>query len=358
VRLGLVIYGSLDTLSGGYLYDRRLVEYLRAQGDVVEIVSMPWKGYAGHLVQNFEPAWLRRLGDLNIDLLLQDELNHPSLAWFNSRLRQTTAIPIVSIVHHLRGSEAHPAGILWFYRQVERKYLRSVDGFVFNSRTTRAVVESNLQARPPGIVATPGGDRFGVGLRDEEIRERLERPGPLGLLFVGNLIPRKGLDHLLYGLAKLKGKDWRLRVAGRMDADRVYANKIQSLAERLGLGDQVVFLGRLDENQLECELRHAHVLAVPSQYEGFGIVYLEGMGFGLPGLASRSGAAGEIIQNGENGWLVDPGDAGQIADCLGDIVQDREELRRMSHAARRRFSDFPGWEESAASIRAFLAEMV
>ncbi|MFL7868236.1 MAG: glycosyltransferase family 1 protein, partial [Anaerolineales bacterium] len=82
MKFGLVIYGSLDTLSGGYLYDRKLVEYLRKQGDSVEIISLPWRNYAAHLTDNFH---FRLPPDL--DLLIQDELNHPSLLSANSRPR-------------------------------------------------------------------------------------------------------------------------------------------------------------------------------------------------------------------------------------------------------------------------------
>ena len=49
MNIGVLIYGSLDTISGGYLYDRKLVEYLQRQGDVVEIISLPWRNYARHL---------------------------------------------------------------------------------------------------------------------------------------------------------------------------------------------------------------------------------------------------------------------------------------------------------------------
>ena len=49
MRIGLIIYGSLDTVSGGYLYDRKLVEFLRGEGDTVEIISLPWRHYAAHL---------------------------------------------------------------------------------------------------------------------------------------------------------------------------------------------------------------------------------------------------------------------------------------------------------------------
>jgi hypothetical protein len=72
MRVGLVIYGSLDTLSGGYLYDRMLVRHLQANGDQVEIVSLPWRYFLAHLGDNISAALYRRLRSLQVDVLLQD----------------------------------------------------------------------------------------------------------------------------------------------------------------------------------------------------------------------------------------------------------------------------------------------
>ena len=105
MRIGLVIYGNLDTLSGGYLYDRKLVEFLRDEGDEVEIISIPWRNYAAHLTDNFSPSLLGRLDSPNFDVLIQDELNHPSLFLLNRRLKSLVNYPIISIVHHLRSCE-------------------------------------------------------------------------------------------------------------------------------------------------------------------------------------------------------------------------------------------------------------
>jgi hypothetical protein len=58
MRIGFVVYGPLDTLNGGYLYDRKLIEYLRAQGDTVEIIPLSWRNYAAHLTDNF---WLNNV---------------------------------------------------------------------------------------------------------------------------------------------------------------------------------------------------------------------------------------------------------------------------------------------------------
>ncbi len=202
--IGLLIYGSLQTISGGYLYDRKLVEYLRGQGDRVEIISLPWRNYARHLGDNFSRETLQRLEGLNLDVLLQDELNHPSLFWLNRKLRRRVSYPILSIVHHLRSSELRPAWQNTAYRQVERTYLASVDGFIFNSQTTRQAVEALAGARRPALVAYPAGDRLQPAIDAEVIAQRARQPGPLRLIFLGNLTARKGLHTLLQALTSLQ----------------------------------------------------------------------------------------------------------------------------------------------------------
>ncbi len=153
MKIGFVIYGSLDTLSGGYLYDRMLVDFLRAQGDAVEIISLPWRNYLSHLTDNLTV----RL-PTGLDILIQDELNHPSLLAAN---KPPHPYPVFSLVHHLRCSEKRPHWQNAFYRVVERRYLRSVDGFIFNSGTTRGVVHALVDSSKPNLVAYPPTDSFG-----------------------------------------------------------------------------------------------------------------------------------------------------------------------------------------------------
>jgi glycosyltransferase involved in cell wall biosynthesis len=169
------------------------------------------------------------------------------------------------------------------------------------------------------------------------------------------LIARKGLDTLLRALAQLDSPHWQLHIAGRQDVDRKYSAEMRCLVGEMGLAERVVFLGGVSDRELESEMRLAHVLVVPSQYEGFGIVYLEGMGFGLPAIGTNAGGAGEIIQPGINGWLIDPGDAGALARVLERFLLDRQELQRMSLAAWRRFADFPTWDAGMAALRGSLA---
>ncbi|HMT20291.1 MAG TPA: glycosyltransferase family 4 protein [Promineifilum sp.] len=353
MRVGLVIYGSLDTVSGGYLYDRRLVEALRRAGDEVEIISLPWRSYARHLTDNRSAELLRRMSG-DYDVLLQDELNHPSLAWANGRLGWKRP-PIVAIVHHLRTSERRAGRQNRIYRLIEGRYLRSVDAFIYNSHTTRREVEALTGRSIPHVMAYPGGDRL-LAFSHPRSAPRSEYGGPLRLLFVGNLIPRKGLHTLLEALRHVKSA-WQLRVVGSPAVAPDYAGRVRWMAKRTGIAAGIEWLGVVGDADLAAEMAAADVLAVPSEYEGFGIVYLEGMAFGLPALATTAGAAHEIIADGENGFLVAPGDVAVLAARIELLAADRALRAQLGATARARFATHPSWEETTATIRSFLLEI-
>jgi glycosyltransferase involved in cell wall biosynthesis len=355
VRVGLVIYGSLDVLSGGNLYDRMLVSSLKHSGHDVELVSIRNRSYALDLIRNFSPGLERQLTNGSFDVLVQDELIHPSLFRLNRALRGR--FPIASIVHHLRSSEARPDWQNRLYRGIEKRYLLSIDAFVFNSETTRQTVESLLEKKTVSVVATPGGDRLGGRLTPLEVRARATEDGELRILFVGNLIGRKGLHHLLKALHSLGNRAYRLDVVGPEDADRAYAAGIRSQVRDLGLEGRVHFHGGLGGAALEERFRAAQVLAVPSSYEGFGIVYLEAMGFGLPVIASSAGATDEIVRHESTGFLVPPGDEWILARRIEALLEDRALLSMMSLAALEAFDDHPGWEESMNKVERFLLEL-
>lgn len=344
MNIGLIIYGSLDTLSGGYLYDRKLVEYLHSQADTVEIISLPWRNYAAHLTDNFHFQL-----PTNLDILIQDELNHPSLVFAN---RGRHPYPVISLVHHLRCSELRPIWQNAFYRWVETTYLNSADGFIFNSRTTEKVVNGLVDQRKPGVVGYPPTDRFGDPLSEQEIIERA-KVDELRILFLGNVIYRKGLHTLLEAVKTLSGT-FHVDVVGSLHSDANYARQMQDFAQSNGLASHVTFHSSLDKEPLIERLKRAHVLAVPSSYEGFGIVYLEGMGFGLPGIATTAGAAGEIIEHGKTGFLIQSGDSRSLADHLKFLMEDRITLTRLSLNARARYRRQPSWTETAKAIRDFL----
>ena len=354
MHVGLLIYGSLTTISGGFIYDRNLVRYLREAGDRVEVISLPWRRYGVSLLDNLNPGLRRRLTQADFDVLLQDELVHPSCFWLNQRLRPRLICPVIAIVHHLRCRERHPAIMRRLYHWVEKRYLASVDGCICVSRTTAKDVEDLVGRTRPLVVAPPGGDRLTGKITAEQIVAKALEPGPLKIISVANLIPRKGIHTLITALASLPHNDWQLTVAGSLNMDTSYVGSIRRQIEQEKLTHRISLLGKVSDDELALLLPQYHLLTVPSSYEGFGIVYLEGMQFGLPAIAGTAGAAKEIITHGSNGFLVPPGNPEALAHHIKLLIRDRELLQKMSLAAHQTVAAHPTWNDSAGRARSFL----
>jgi glycosyltransferase involved in cell wall biosynthesis len=235
-----------------------------------------------------------------------------------------------------------------------------VDGFIFNSQTTKGVVNGVIGDSLPSVVAFPPTDRFGEAISEKEIEERIkpalssvEGMKEFQILFLGNVIERKGLKTLLEA-ARLLTFNFRLDIVGSLTTDPAYAKQMKDFVTANNLTSRVTFHSSLNNQPLAEKLKQAHVLVVPSSYEGFGIVYLEGMGFGLPAIGTTLGAAAEVIDDGVTGFLIQPGDAQSLAEKLQLLNERRDLLLEMSLAARIRYQRQPMWDQTASQIREFL----
>ena len=260
--------------------------------------------------------------------------------------------PVISLVHHLRSSELRSKWQNTFYRIAEKIYLQSVDGFIFNSKTTQSVVHQLIGNNKPNVLAYPPTDRFGKPISEAEIIDRAQT-NPLRILFLGNVIERKGL-HTLLKAVSIQPSTFRVEVIGSLDSEPEYTRQIKEMIERNNLSSSVFLRGALDKDPLIEKLEQAHILVVPSSYEGYGIVYLEGMGFGLPAIGTTAGAVGEIIEDGQTGFLIQPNDSALLFAKLKLLAEDRGLLKHLSLKARKRYLHQPPWEATAERIQNFL----
>lgn len=354
MQIGLVIYGDLNVVSGGYLYDRQLVAYWRSKGHQVTIFSLPWRGYGRHLTDNFNASWYRKLHQAQIDILIQDELTHPSLLGVNWLLQRQAGFPLVSLNHLLRSTEPHSRWANILYRGLERRYLRQMDGFIHNSVATSLAAKALCQCERPAVIAYPGCDHWSLTLSDEEIKRRASENSHLQILYVGNYIARKGLHVLLAALARLDPTSWHLTAVGRRDLEPAYVRQLEKIIKKQGLQARVSLTGPRPYADMPSIFRAHQLFVMPSLYEPFGIVYLEAMGAGLPVIAATAGAGRELINHGENGFLVTPGSPTEIMEYVQKLSQDRTLLAEMGISARARYEQHPTWAETAAKITTFL----
>jgi|GEM_PF-54784 len=359
MKIGLIIYGTLDTLTGGYLYDKHLVSYLRSCGHDVRIFSQEQRAYLLNIAHNWDSALFGRIQEADLDILLEDELNHPSLYSLNRRIRDKLDIPVIGIVHALRCGFPMPFVSVQIARVLERKFFRSLDGYITVSEHTRKQVQDLLGKELTHTVAYPAGDRFSAPGGDTNIKVEHGESGPLQLLFLGNLTPNKNLAGLLEAVSDVESEQIHLTVVGDTESNAGYSRKIRRFIDDHNMQSRVTFAGQVAEpTSIGVYYKNAHMLVLPSFSEGYPLVHVEAAGFGVPSIATSSSGAVEFIEHGVNGFIVDPEDTSAIRQHLEDLVHDRELLASMSRAALERYRSHPTWRETGERVLDFIEKFV
>jgi glycogen(starch) synthase len=166
------------------------------------------------------------------------------------------------------------------------------------------------------------------------------------VVFVGRLEWEKGAHTLIEALPRLRRRLPGLRavIAGRGG----HADELDQQVRARRLSRAVDFVGWLPDAELHGLIAAADVLVVPSLYEPFGLVALEGAALGAPLVVARTGGLAEFVEDGKTGRVFEPGDASGLADAVTAAIRDPEGSRRMSEAARSSLRDAYGWSLVAA----------
>lgn len=152
------------------------------------------------------------------------------------------------------------------------------------------------------------------------------------LLWLGRVMPEKGLDVAIAALARVPRTDVSLVVAG----DGAARADCEALAHALGVGDRVSFLGTVGADEVPGLINRCSLLIVSSRAEGFGYVVLEAARQQRAVIASRVGGLPDVVADGETGLLVSPEDPQTLAQAIARLVDDPVMLRQMGHAAEQR----------------------
>jgi glycosyltransferase involved in cell wall biosynthesis len=224
---------------------------------------------------------------------------------------------------------------LWKRAAVKRIAYRFLDVAVTmtnaNARYLRerqGVAQARVRVVPNGVARS-----FGAA-RERESGHRVAREDQMVLVYLGNILPHKGLRRLIEALARCAGRDLvRLRVIGEGPDEAA----CRRAASERGLTGSVSFLGRRGARETEELLAAADALALPSTIEGLPYVLLEAMACGLPVVAGRVYGIPEVVEDGVTGVLVDPENVDEIARAIDRLARDPDLRRAMGQAGRARF---------------------
>jgi glycosyltransferase involved in cell wall biosynthesis len=187
---------------------------------------------------------------------------------------------------------------------------------------------SKIRLVPNGVDTarfTPEGD-------SARIQQRIGLQNRLCVLFVGRLIPRKGLNYLVEAAKRVTAE--KREVLFVLVGNGSLKSRLEADVQRAGLAGNFLFMGDVSEEDLPAVYRCCDVFAFPSIQEGQGIALLEAQASAKPVVAFNVSGVAEAVRNRETGLLVEPGSVAGLAEALGRLLFDAELRRKMGTAGR------------------------
>lgn len=338
------IPGDIATLTGGYIYERRLLEGLRALGHDMQHLELPASfpdpgpadmAAAVAALRGVEPS-----RPLILDGLVFGAIDPAGLA--------EVGAPVIAMIHHPLALET---GLAEDRRRhllaTERANLRLARHVLVPSAHTRDILTGQYGVPATAItIAPPGVERPTL--------PRAPITPPL-ILSVGILHPRKGHDVLIEALGRLADLDWQAVIAG-LPWDRAHAEALARQAAAPPVAARLHLAGRVSAARLERLYAEATVFALATRYEGYGIVFDEALVRGLPIVSCATGAVPQTVPEGA-GLLVPPDDPEALAAALRALLTDAPLRAGMARAAASAGARLPAWDRVAVEASRVIAEM-
>jgi len=338
--LVLVVPGRLDTPTGGYVYDRRIVEGLRALGWHVEVCSLD--GNFPSPSEGARAAAASALASIPRGItVLVDGLAGGAIPAVMER--EATRLRLVSLVHHPLADET---GIsdedATAFEASERRTVATSRRVIVTSRTTAARVSTLFGVASDRIaVVEPGVDRGRLSTGS--------RSATLELLCVATISPRKGYGTLVRALAMIPDRSWHLTIVGSLDRHRPSVDQLRAALDAAGLEQRVTLAGEADAGTISTYYQRSDVFVLATEYEGYGMVVAEALAHGLPVVSTTVGAIPELVGS-DAGVLVPVGDVQGLANAIAKVLDSSDFRRRLGDGAVRVRDRLHSWETASKKM--------
>jgi glycosyltransferase involved in cell wall biosynthesis len=336
LRVTFAVPGDLAIPTGGYRYDRRIIQELQRLGWEVDVADLGTGFPFASIAQRATALAILSALPAGCPAVV-DGLAFGALPEVGALRRH---MPLIALVHQplaldpgLNTKQADA------FRKDERAALAAAKRVVVTSEATARILISDYGVPTRSImVVRPGNDPVPPALGSKD--------GIVRLLSIGSVLPVKGYDLLVAAVATLKGMPWRLTIAGDRTRDPAAAAQLDADIEAYGLGNEITVLGAVSPERIGELYLASDVFVLASRFEGYGMALAEAIAHGLPVVSTRAGAIPETVPPGA-GLLVPSDDAVALARALRRLISDPTERRRLATNARAAAVRLPTWHDSA-----------
>ncbi|MDX2157853.1 MAG: glycosyltransferase family 4 protein [Hyphomicrobiaceae bacterium] len=346
-RIVLAQFADYDRATGGFVYNSRIGVELRALGWAVEQLDLP-PGFPQPTPEAVDriAAAIAELPDATPVLIDQVCLSR-ILAVAE---REGDRIAWIDIFHHPMVHDLPPGDPARDAIDGSERAALAVSRLVLaTSLSTAATLVRDYGVASARIATAPPGFP-----RLRAMPRAKSATGPVRLLSVGAMVPRKDYPLLLEALALVPSIDWHLDIVGNTDRDPAHAAEIHNAIDQLRLRERVAIRGRLSDEDLEALWAEADLYAAASRHEGFGMAIAEALGRGVPVVTTEAGAVADWL-SGECAIIVPAGDRAALASALATALSDSSRRRDMSAAALEQAARLPTWSDTAEAVSKALA---
>lgn len=337
----LITLGDPATLTGGYLFHRRLAELAPAHAARLEFASVPDRPFPLAIVDG--PRVLGATARLRPDVVVIDSI---AACFIAPTLRLSRPRwPMVGMLHQPPGGIDHGPLRTRVQAVLDRLAYARLDRLLAASESLAADLQQDGQPPRRIRVVPPGRDvATTIGAATADLRDGRRA----AFLCVGNWVPRKGVVDLLEAFAALPGEAATLHLVGDTSTDPAYAARVRARLAQHDLARRVVVHGPLAIGDVAAMYGGADAFVLPSLKEPYGTVYGEAMAFGLPVVGWRAGNLPYLADHEREGLLVEPGDVRGLTSALARLATDAGVRERLGAAAKQRALGRPTWDEVAA----------
>ncbi len=339
--------GDLATLTGGYIYNAKIITGLHKSGINITTLSLG-EGFPCPTHETREKAVKLLCDAAQNSTLIVDGLALGILPKAAEIIAKNGRL--IALVHHPlaleTGINAQDAAK---FKASEILALSFAHQVIVTSPATAKILANEYGVTQNRLhIALPGVEPVIVSTVSNSTTPQL--------LSVAAISQRKGFDVLVAALGTLRSLEWHLTVAGDLTRSPDVSAQLLQQVQDLGLSDRITFLGSVSKTEISSLYAKSDIFVLASHYEGYGMAYAEALAHGLPVIGTTGGAIPDVVPN-DAGILVKPNEVKPLADALGLLIQDTTVRASFAVGAQKASRNLPCWSDAVNIFKKIIGDV-